>query len=287
MGIFASQPMLDPENVGHILLGTSAFLSWCYVAIYRMLIFGEKIDWLSRFWLAYTVTQSLKCVMTVETNLAYGYTYGYTQWPDSVRFLNMCLTFVVSFWNLCLWVTLIFKAGSDYNSKQNVYRHQLALKIILALFVVELAIAIVLYIVYMHFAFSAAAYTLPIAGFYAVVFMGCGLSALVRTLRGGYAKSLVAIDGKHHDNEVTIRFLWCTVCLCVVGLLLGGWSGLEGYTGRIGKAGLGMFYVLPTTALVHYLERFQNFKHLISAKAEPAQTQDIVEAQMAETNPNP
>lgn len=285
MGVFASQPMLDPENVGHILLGTSAFLSWCYVVIYRMLIFGEQINWLSGFWLGYTVTQSIKCVITVESNLAYGYTYGYTQWPDITRFLNMCLTFVVSFWNLCLWVTLLFKAGSDFNTKQNIFWHQLALKIILALFAVELAITIVLYLVYMHFAFSAAAYTLPIAVSYVVAFMGCSFSALGRTLRGAYTQSLVAIDAKHYDNAVTIRFLWCTVCLCVVGTLLGGWSGIDAYTARIGKAGLGLFYVLPTTALVHYLERFENFKHLLSgsSKAAPTQKQDVIEAQMAET----
>merc|ERR1719295_2351709 len=125
----------------------------------------------------------------------------------------------------------------------------------------------------MHFAFSAVAYTLPIAGFYVVVFMGCSLSALGRTLRGAYTQSLVAIDANHHDNAVTIRFLWCTACLCVVGTLLGGWSGLDAYTARIGKAGLGLFYVLPTTALVHYLERFENFKHLISDSAKAAPTQ--------------
>ena len=199
MGIFTSKPMLDPENVGHILLGTSAFLSSCYVIIYRMFIFGEKIGWLSRFWLAYTMTQSIKCVMTVESNIQYGYVYGYTTWPDFIRFFNMILTSLVSFENLCLWTTLLFKSGFDYEDRKNITRYHLVLKLWLASFVVEVLATIIIYAVY-GFAFSAEAYTLPISIFYVVAFWVPSWAAVGYTLHCAKKGRLMAIN-KDDDND--------------------------------------------------------------------------------------
>lgn len=54
-----------------------------------------------------------------------------------------------------------------------------------------------------------------------------------------------------------------TLCSIVVGILAGLWSGLDVYDGRIGKAGLGMFYLIPTTAMVKYLGRFENYQNLL------------------------
>jgi len=265
MGMLTSQPMLDPENVGHILLGTSAFLSSCYVIIYRMFIFGEKLDWLSRFWLAYTMTQSIKCVTTVETNIAYGYDFGYTLWPDGIRFFNMLLTCVVSFENLCLWTTLLFKSGPNYNEEKSINRYHLVLKLLLASFVVELLVTCILYVAYGNFGFSPVAYTIPISVFYMLAFWIPSWSAVGYTIRCASKQYLVPIDGKH-DNKVTRRFLIVTLCAMVVGILVGAWSGTKTTNGRIGKAFLGLFYLIPTTAMVHYLERFENFKNLMWKK---------------------
>merc|ERR1711879_924375 len=89
----------------------------------------------------------------------------------------------------------------------------------------------------------------------------------VMAIRGAFKESLVPIESEKYDNKVTKKFLIVTLCGVVIGILVGAWSGFDNYEGKIGKAFLGLFYVIPTTAMVHYLERFENFKHLMSPKA--------------------
>lgn len=275
MGLLTSKDWLDPENTGHILLGTCAFLSSCYVLVYRKFIFGEKIDWLSGMWLSYTMTQSIKCVTTVESNVDYGYSFGYTSWPDGIRFFNQILTFVVTTQNLCVWLTVLFNAGGEYHTKKMRTRYHWALKVILALFVVEELVIIILYIVNGNFAWSATAYTTPISICYVIGFWFPSWTAVIYLIRCANKGTLIPIDADKHDMKVTKRFLIVTLCFIIFGIVIGGWSGFPStHNGRIGKALLGMGYLIPTTALVHYLERFENFKNMMDTKREEVSQKD-------------
>ena len=53
----------DFPSLAHLVLGTTAWSSSFYVLVYKWLIFGEKLGLLTKMWLSYLLTQSVKCGM--------------------------------------------------------------------------------------------------------------------------------------------------------------------------------------------------------------------------------